>query len=347
MEYTQKSVKAGKASLVFLTFLGLYLISFVYSFPGWDDYFDLSLHQILFDILGTMLLAYCMIELSLYIDRKMNRYLPWSHHTIKRLLIQTGIQIFSLLVLLIFYAGLTFFLMDLIGIHYEAAGSEENTLAYFVLSFTFLMLIISMLNTVIFLSSNWKIEISKASKAELQLLRLQLDPHFVFNNLSVLSEIIRKDQRLGIAYTENFARVYRYLLSNASKQLISLSEEMKFLNAYLFLLKNRMGDGLSFEVSINPTQLTLQLPPVTLQLLVENAIKHNRVEKDEPLRITIHTTGSHELVVENNLLPLFKTTPSTGIGLENIVARYKALSNRTPQITKSEYAFAVMIPLIN
>lgn len=354
-------VKAGKVGLIFLTFLGLYLISFtVYPHSEWNNYLKLSPLKIVFDILITLLLSVCIIELCLYIDRKMNRYLPWSEHTTKRLILQTGIQVLSLFVLLIIYASLTVFTMHFLDIRYEFTNSKESNVIYFTISITFLTLIVSMLNTVIFLSSNWKKEIVTAAEykikaaeskqlaiqTELQALRLQLDPHFVFNNLSVLSELILKDRQLGFEYTENFSKVYRYLLINAKKQLISLRDEIKFLYAYLFLLKNRMGDGVVFEIDISETQMNLHLPPITLQLLVENAIKHNRIEKENPLRIKIYTNQTNELIIENTLFPLLKSPVSSGLGLENIMSRYAILSDRKPQIIQTDTTFIVKIPLL-
>ncbi len=193
--------------------------------------------------------------------------------------------------------------MEFLNINYEVQNSPSKDLTHVIFSIILLCFIVGMLNTVAFLTSNWRKQIvasaeykTKASEykrliaeTELKALRLQLDSHFVFNNLSVLSELILKDQQLGFEYSENFSKVYRYLLVNAKKQLITLRDEMKFLDSYLFLLRSRMGNGIVFIVQISDNQLDLRLPPITLQLLVENAIKHNRIDKDDPLLINIHS----------------------------------------------------------
>jgi LytS/YehU family sensor histidine kinase len=137
-----------------------------------------------------------------------------------------------------------------------------------------------------------------AVEAELYSLKLQIDPHFVFNNLSVLSEMILKDQQLGYEYAENFSRIYRYMLVNTKKDIISL-DEIKVFKIIYFLIKQRIGDGVTFEVDIEKECLGAYLPP-TLQLLVENALKHNKTSRN-PLQICIYNTDKNELIVENNL----------------------------------------------
>jgi len=283
-------------------------------------------------------------------------------HPIKRLLTQTLFQILGVLFLVfclaVIYVIIYLLFSDAINAHYPYVGLRETVYAF--LSIIFWALMISALNTGDFLLRNWKTATMQAAEfeikaaqnkqlaaeTELQALKLQLDPHFVFNNLSVLSELILRDQQLGYDYTENFAKVYRYLLVNAKKELISLREELKFLDAYLFLINYRMGGGSIFRVNIDRSKLDMLIPPVTLQLFIENALKYNRTEKENPLIIDIYTTDDEELLVSNNLLPLIKKPESTGIGLENIVSRYALLSDRKPVIEKTDNSFTIKVPLI-
>lgn len=283
-------------------------------------------------------------------------------HPIKRLLTQTLFQILGVLFLVfclaVIYVIIYLLFSDAINAHYPYVGLRETVYAF--LSIIFWALMISALNTGDFLLRNWKTATMQAAEfeikaaqnkqlaaeTELQALKLQLDPHFVFNNLSVLSELILRDQQLGYDYTENFAKVYRYLLVNAKKELISLREELKFLDAYLFLINYRMGGGSIFRVNIDRSKLDMLIPPVTLQLFIENALKYNRTEKENPLIIDIYTTDDEELLVSNNLLPLIKKPESTGIGLENIVSRYALLSDRKPVIEKTDNTFTIKVPLI-
>ena len=354
-------LKAKKIGLVLLTFIGIYIIGFLnYPAQFWQNYHKQTPLYIGFDIFSALILCLLIIELYQLIDRVMNRFLPWHKHTVKRWVLQTISQVISIAILLISYGILTYAVMQVLDIQYEVFSLQDKDYARIYLSIIFLSLIVSMINTVTFLSSNWRKEIfaaaeyktkaaeSKqlAAQTELHALRLQLDTHFVFNNLSVLSELILKDQQLGFEYSENFSKVYRYLLINAKKQLITLKEEIKFLGAYLFLLKNRMGNGVEFDVQISESQIDLKLPPITLQLLVENAIKHNRIDKDDPLLIKIYTDQNDQLIVENIIKPLLKPPFSSGVGLENIGKRYLLLSDRKPIIEQESNLFVVKIPLL-
>ncbi len=203
------------------------------------------------------------------------------------------------------------------------------------------------------LITNWKNESMRAAKldqvileTELQSLKLQIDPHFVFNNLSVLSEIILEDQQSGYEYAENFSKIYRYLLINSKKDIISLEEELNFLNAYIFLIKSRFGAGVNFEINVNPAKRNFQLPPLTLQLLVENALKHNQTNKRKPLKIKVYTNAQNQLVVENILIPIENVSESSGIGISNIIKRYDLLSNLKLQIKNDGKTFNVILPLL-
>jgi sensor histidine kinase YesM len=353
-------VKARKIGLILLTFFGIYLISFT-SYPvSGQNYLQLSTLHIVFDIISTLVLSILIVELYLLIDKKLNIVIPWNYQVVRRWILQTLIQIVSLLILLIAYSIFTLAIMDIFDIHLEVQNSQKKDLANVVFSMILLSFIVGMLNTVSFLSSNWRKQIIAAAEyktqaaevkqlvaeTELKALRLQLDSHFVFNNLSVLSELILKDQQLGFEYSENFSKVYRYLLVNAKRQLITLEAEMKFLDSYLFLLKNRMGNGVEFDIQISEVQMYLQLPPITLQLLVENAIKHNRIDKDSPLQIKIYSNQIDEIVIENPIKPLLKKPISSGIGLENILNRYRLLSNKTPLFEQVDNKFIVKIPLL-
>lgn len=185
-----------------------------------------------------------------------------------------------------------------------------------------------------------------ALDAELQSLKLQIDSHFVFNNLSVLSETILKDQMLGYTYAENFSRIYRYLLVNAKKDIITLEQELKFLESYRFLIEHRFSNGVQFHISADESSKSLYMPPLTLQLLVENALKHNKTNRKEPLIVRISTDNAQTLTVENNILPIAKVQDSFGIGLTNIKRRYQLLSKRPVEISKANNCFKVTIPLL-
>lgn len=161
-----------------------------------------------------------------------------------------------------------------------------------------------------------------------------------------MSELILQNQKLGYEYAENFSKIYRYILINSRKDYISLKEELSFLQSYIFLIKQRVGEGVLFEITIDNTFQSLYILPLTLQLLVENALKHNKTQKSKPLLIKIYTNQKTELVVENTLLPVENKNLSSGIGLNNIIHRYSLLSKSQPVITKDDTLFRVEVPLI-
>ncbi|MEC3875329.1 sensor histidine kinase [Chryseobacterium salviniae] len=364
MDYQMNSKRSDqlkKSGLIFITFTGMYLLPFLIQPVNYhENYFNLPLYKILFDMIGTLAICAAMVFLCLYIDQRLNRVMPWTKFALGRLFVQTVTQIFFTSLLILIFSVMMTVIFKFSKINFNELNISENDGWKYLLSMVFISLIISIINIVGYLAANWKsaIEIAAeyqisaaknkqiAAETELHALRLQLDPHFVFNNLSVLSELILKDQQLGFEYTENFAKVYRYLLINSKKQLISLRDELRFLQSYLFLLKHRIGNGVIFEIQVDAKNLDLKLAPLTLQLLVENAIKHNRIAKENPLIIKISVNESAELTVENNILPLLKKPHSSQIGLENITARLALLSKGKPEIKKSETAFTVKIPLI-
>jgi len=233
-------------------------------------------------------------------------------------------------------------------------GQEEITgISQWIIVSALIALMISGVNTASYIINNWKnssIQAAEfkqaAAEAELHALKLQVDPHFVFNNLSVLSELILENQQQGYEYAENFSKVYRYLLVNAKRDLISLEDELKFVHAYIFLISKRVGTGVIFEIDIQHEYLGLQLPPLTMQILIENALKHNKTIKSNPLKIEIKVSEEHYLVVSNNLIPLERKPLASGIGLNNIINRYKLLSTEEVKIESDQGFYTVLIPLL-
>ena len=182
--------------------------------------------------------------------------------------------------------------------------------------------------------------------AELNSLKGELDPHFVFNALTTLSHLISVDVHKAQLFTNNMAQVYKYLLINKDRELISLNEEINFINDYFFLLKMRYDDRLSLSFNLNNTYVEkIMIIPCSLQLLVENAIKHNQFTEQEPLMINIALNGEY-LKVENNVRNKQYVGGSTKIGLSNLSNRYRLVYNKDIIISKEQDKFVVKLPLI-
>jgi two-component system, LytTR family, sensor kinase len=183
-------------------------------------------------------------------------------------------------------------------------------------------------------------------KAELQQLKGIVNPHFLFNNLNSLSSLISEDPGSAQDFLDELTKVFRYLLRNNETDLTTLSQELDFIRSYYNLLQTRYGKAIRMNIQIDPAHEHLLIPPLTLQLLVENAVKHNRIQKESPLHIELITAPGNKLAVRNNLLKREGLVESTGIGLQNINARYRMLQQPGVLIEKDERSFAAIISLI-
>jgi two-component system LytT family sensor kinase len=188
----------------------------------------------------------------------------------------------------------------------------------------------------------WKRE---SLQAQLSALKTQVNPHFLFNNLNTLSAVIPDNPGQAIDFVQQLSKVYRHILEVKNEQSILLKEELDVLKAYAFLLKTRFGDNLDISIRVADEKLRQRIVPLSLQILMENAIKHNIVSSAKPLKIDVFTANGH-LVVSNNLQKKNQMNESTGIGLDNIRNRYKLLGNRQIEVQEGPSSFIVSIPLI-
>ncbi len=182
------------------------------------------------------------------------------------------------------------------------------------------------------------------SQVRLQALKSQVNPHFLFNSLSVLSSLVYTDAATSERFIIQLSQAYRYILEQKDTTLVSLEEELNFLDAYFFLLQIRFGKKIKLEKHIHTSAARYQLPPLTLQLLVENAVKHNKMSAAEPLTITI-TADEKIIEVKNNFNPREAEESSTGIGLDNIRKRLAYTSNEPVLVKQSGGWFSVTVPL--
>lgn len=181
--------------------------------------------------------------------------------------------------------------------------------------------------------------------AQLSALKTQVNPHFLFNNLNTLTAIIPEDPKQAIDFVQQMSKVYRHILEVQDEKSIPLKEELDVLRAYGFLLKTRFGKNLDIDINVPDEKLQQRIVPFSLQLLMENAIKHNIVSSEKPLKINVFTENGH-LVVSNNLQIKNQLIESTGIGLDNIRNRYKLLGDKEVKVSQSGESFTVSIPLI-
>lgn len=185
----------------------------------------------------------------------------------------------------------------------------------------------------------------QSTEAKFEALRNQINPHFLFNSFNVLSSLIYKDVDKSAKFIDQLSSVYRYLLSSQNKKLVLLEEEITFIDAYLYLLHIRFGESLQVNISIEEEKKKLFIAPSSLQLLVENAIKHNVLSRKEILRLSIATIGN-QLIVTNNLQEKLDKEESTQVGLKNIKSRYMFLTSDPVEVIRTEDSFTVKLPLL-
>ncbi|MEM9886658.1 MAG: histidine kinase [Bacteroidota bacterium] len=182
--------------------------------------------------------------------------------------------------------------------------------------------------------------------AQFQSLKNQLNPHFLFNSLNILRALITEDTDRAFQYATNFSKLYRRLLELKDQKVISLSEELEFVAHYIFLQKTRFEDSLIVKIDIPDTRLSDCLPPFTLQLLLENAIKHNITSSAKPLNIEVWVDDTDHLVVQNNLQLRGTKEESTGIGLNNLMARYQLITQQALDFKTTSKHYIARVPLI-
>jgi LytS/YehU family sensor histidine kinase len=190
-----------------------------------------------------------------------------------------------------------------------------------------------------------QLNIAKA-QAELEALKNQIDPHFIFNSLNTLSYLITRDPMSARLYNDTLARVYRYILSNREKDLVLLKEEIEFISNYFYLIKIRFREAVHMMIEIEDLSAEdFLIPPISMQALVENAIKHNDFTDKTPLEINVYIT-SNFVVVRNLVNPKSYAPPSSGIGLVNLDNRYKMITKRNIVVENNPRNFSVKLPIL-
>lgn len=305
-----------------------------------DEFFD-------FDLIYITGIVFILWEGNLLIDKWLNNRYKWLENPKKRLIIQAiSSTIFT-----------TIILFDLMFIIHQIKFSDGEIIkrkmqetfipAVF---FTYILLTIAVGSQFF---KAWKqslVDVEKykteSANAQLQNLKHQLNPHFLFNNLSVLTSLVHKNQDKAVDFINELSKVYRYVLDNKSYELVSLQEELNFLEHYIYLLKIRFDSGISFIFNIDDKLKSANLLPMCLQMLVENTIQHNEISQEYPLQVSIYTYNN-TLVVENPVHPRSGNIEGTNTGFKNIQSRYSYFTDEKVEIFNDGKIFKVVLPLIS
>lgn len=214
------------------------------------------------------------------------------------------------------------------------------------------IIIFTLVYEILFLSNEREIDTQlvnemgrELSQAELLALTNQMDPHFVFNSLNAMNHLILSNPMQAHLFNNNLAQVFKYFLLNKTRELIPLADEIAFINNYFFLLEIRYEKKLRLHLALGDNHQSILIPPCALQILIENAIKHNEFSADNPLDIKIMMNG-HYLKVSNNLRPKPYSINSTNIGLKNLSSRFKLICHKDIVIEKNNQSFTVKLPII-
>ena len=304
-------------------------------------------HNKILDLIASVVITVFVWEGNIYIDNYLNKISPWQKSVKKRIALQLPMSVI--------YTVLTIFIFLLLFNKYvcqfpQKQQDEFRTIAFIIGVMTSIIILSIDISSQFFY--NWKkslIEIEKhkteTSQAQLQNLKNQINPHFLFNNLSVLSSLVYSDQDKAVDFINQLSKVYRYILEYRDSELATVESEITFINSYIFLLKIRFDKNIDFTIDLESSKRNWYTPPMSLQILIENAIKHNEISEELPLHISITTEGE-QLEVKNNLQLRINHEPSSNTGLQNIKDRYAYFTTREIEICDQNQNFSVKIPLL-
>ena len=286
------------------------------------------------------------------INDYLNKKFPWSEATTKRGIISIIVILITNTVLVYFCNYMNFVVFQKAATTQEYFTGRYNFINWFTINVA--LLISAFLHAKGFMDELKKTSkkevveqklIAKSANAQFESLKNQLDPHFLFNSLNVLSSLIDENPKQAQKFTSSMSKIYRYVLEQKDKELVTIQDEIDFAKTYCELLKTRFEDSVDFEFNVSENDLRKFVVPLSLQLLLENCIKHNFATSSKPLIITIFTQNDC-LCIENNLQAREQLKESAGIGLSNIVQRYALLTKRNVFIEKSEDYFKVKLPVL-
>jgi hypothetical protein len=273
------------------------------------------------------------------------REYPWVKNPAKHLVIEIGAIL-----------GYTAVVGLLLYFLYKASGVETDFKkdlpqnVFFTLMITFL---ITSIHEGIFFYRQWKTWYHRSEKLEeenirsqYETLKSQINPHFLFNNLNTLASLIEETPSDAVDYVNRTADYYRKILNLRGQEIITVSEELELVNDYFFLQKKRFGENLHLSISIPESLLPTLVAPLTLQMLVENAIKHNIISSEKPLNIELTAENDSYIQVRNNLQKRTESAPSSKLGLKNITERYNYLSTSKVEIIITSFTFTVSVPVL-
>jgi two-component system LytT family sensor kinase len=292
--------------------------------------------------IGLVVLGYPIIILLKYVNSRF----PWSTAWLKRTLIDV------LLILLIAIVSAFIFSLIAKGNQGLSADWSAGFAKFFTFSFIACMTFILLVEAIVFFNER-QMYLNKSEQllrenlqTKFEVLKNQINPHFLFNNLNVLSSLVYQDPKVADRFIIEFSKIYRYILDMQAKAMVSLESELNFLDSYTYLLKQRFKDGITVKKEISSSLLQKKILPLTLQLLMENVVKHNIISMEHPLTVYLKEEDDR-LIFKNKITLRNQSEKLSGLGLNNIQERYKLVSSRSVTIQKEDGFFLVSLPLLD
>lgn len=277
-----------------------------------------------------------------YVDRKIS----WIKTPVRKTFIQ--------IIVFLAYSVTAFVLVQFFNYYIWRGILPSQSWGWIIKSLPYTLLIsfiISLIFTAIGFFQAWRRSFVQAEKLKAEMLaykyeslRNQINPHFLFNSLNVLSDLVYDDQAMAVKFIQQMSDLFRYVLDSRDKELVPLKDELEFIRSFTFLLKTRFEDKLNIEIDLNANPDDY-IVPMTLQLLIENAVKHNEVSEAFPLTIVVRKNGD-TLEVENNLHPKKVNDESTKTGLKNITQQFAFFSEKPIKIITSDERYMVRVPIL-
>lgn len=311
----------------------------------WPSYFDSLLYFVTATIWGMTIIISQWLG-NVYIVYRLDKHISWIDTPVKRAV--TGI------ISLIVYSVTAFVIVQTI-VNLILEGSLPDNFGIQAIYSSQVAILIAFSIAFVFTSigflKSWQVSSLSIEKLKAEMmtykyesLRNQLNPHFLFNSFNVLSDLVYKDQELAVKFISQMSDLYRYVIDNSDKELISLEEELNFLESYIFLLKTRFEKNLDIKLLLEAAQDDL-IVPMALQLLIENAVKHNEVSSAKPLIVEISRKDDY-ILVANKLQKKNAENKSAKTGLMNITKRYTYLTDKKIDVKLTDNRFEVLIPIL-
>lgn len=271
---------------------------------------------------------------------------PDIRQTMKKLTLTIG----SIIAFILLFTPMLRLLMGLIT--WEQLKNTQVTYEFIPVTILASIMVGSMYEGAFFFDK-WRISVQQNEqlknqqiRTQFEVLQNQMSPHFLFNCLNALTTLIAENKERAIEFTEKLSEVYRYILQHRDRELIALEEELDFAKSYVFLLQMRFPDNLHVKFDIPNSALSYSIAPLTLQMLIENAMKHNVISQSKPLHVEIYLDKQNCIIVKNNFQPKTTLENSTKTGLANIKKRYEFLGKNNVEIINTKENFMVAVPLM-